>query len=84
MIAVKEEYLISIGSKYSVDFGDEEPTVGVFMGFSAMGSETTMVFKLDNGTIRFINIAQIIYLDLLEDAPKKESKKKDSGSVYYG
>ena len=49
-----------------------------------MGTETAMVFELENGTLRFINLAQIIYLDLLEAAPKKASKKKDTGSVYYG
>ena len=84
MITVEGEYLVSIGSKYSVDYGGEEPTVGVFKGYSAMGTDTAMVFELENGTLRFINLAQIIYLDLLESAPKKASKKKDTGSVYYG
>ncbi len=77
------EYVVSIGSKYSVDYGGEEPAVGVFKGYSAMGTETAMVFELENGTIRFISLAQIIYLDLLE-APKKASKRKETGSVYYG
>jgi len=78
------EYSLSVGSKYRVNHGDEELTEGVFKGYSAMGTETMMVFKLENGTFRFINLAHIIYLDLLEDAPKKQSKKKESGSVYYG
>ncbi len=78
------DYVVSIGSKYSVNHGDEEQTVGIFKGYSAVGSETAMVFQLDNGTIRFISLPQIIYLDLLEDAPKKASRKKESGSVYYG
>ncbi|MBO4357913.1 MAG: hypothetical protein J5813_07105 [Candidatus Methanomethylophilaceae archaeon] len=78
------EYIVSIGSKYSVDHGGEDLTVGIFKGYSAMGTETAMVFELENGTLRFINLAQIIYLDLLEAAPKKASKKKDTGSVYYG
>lgn len=79
------DYSITIGAKYSVNHGDEEQTVGVFKGFSAMGSETAMVFELENGTLRFISLSQIIYLDLLKDAPKeKASKEKETGSVYYG
>ncbi len=84
MIGVDGEYIVSIGSKCRVNHGDEELTTGVFKGYSAVGAETMMVIQLDDGTLRFINLAQIIYLDLLEDAPKKQSKKKEPGSVYYG
>jgi hypothetical protein len=84
VIGLEGEFLVSAGSKYRVNHGDEEHTVGIFRGYSAMGTETMMVFELEDKTLRFINLAQIIYLDLLEDAPKKSSKRKDSGSVYYG
>jgi len=84
VIRMDGEFSVSVGSKYRVNHGDEELTVGVFKGYSAIGSETAMVFQLDDGVIRFINLAQIIYLDLLEAAPKKPSKKKETGSVYYG
>ena len=84
MIDVDGEYVVSIGSKCRVNHGDEELTTGVFKGYSAMGAETMMVIQTDDGTLRFINLAQIIYLDLLEDAPKKQPRKKESGSVYYG
>jgi len=83
VISVDGEYVVSVGSKYSVNVGDDDPTVGIFRGYSAMGTETAMVFELENGKLRFISLPQIIYLDLL-DAPKKTSKKKDQGSVYYG
>ncbi len=78
------EFAVTVGSKYRVDHGNEDLTTGIFKGYSAMGTDTAMVFQLEDGTLRFINLAQIVYLDLLEDAPKKQSKKKDSGSVYYG
>lgn len=85
-MTVDGEYLVTVGSKYRVNHGDEELTEGVFKGFSALGTETAMVFELEDKTLRFINLAQIIYLDLLEDASPKEkkSKRKDTGSVYYG
>jgi hypothetical protein len=78
------EFLVTVGSKCRVNHGDEEPTIGFFKGYSAMGTETAMVFELPDGTLRFINLAQIIYVDVLEDAPKGFSKKKEPGSVYYG
>jgi len=78
------EFIVSVGSRCRVNHGDEDLTEGIFKGYSAMGAETMMVFELDDGTPRFINLAQIIYLDLLEAPVKKSSKKKDSGSVYYG
>ncbi len=84
MIGLEGEYVVSVGSKYRVNHGDEELTTGIFKGYSAMGSETMMVFELEDKTLRFINLAQIIYLDLLEDAPKKQTKKRETGSVYYG
>ncbi len=85
MISLENEFVISVGAKYRVNHGDEEPTEGVFKGFSAIASETALVFELDDGMLRFISLPQIIYLDLLEAAPKaKSSKRKDSGSVYYG
>jgi hypothetical protein len=84
VIRLEGEFAVTVGSKYRVDHGNEDLTTGIFKGYSAMGTDTAMVFQLEDGTLRFINLAQIVYLDLLEDAPKKQSKKKDSGSVYYG
>jgi len=84
VILLEGEYQISIGSKYRVNHGDEELTVGVFKGYSAMGTETMTVFEMEDGMLRFVNLSQIIYMDLLEGSPKGKPKKKDSGSVYYG
>ena len=78
------DFTISIGSKCRVNHGDEEPTTGIFKGYSVMGTEFMMAVQMDDGTYRFINLAQIIYLDLLEDAPKEQDEEKGSGSVYYG
>jgi hypothetical protein len=78
------DFAVSVGSKYRVNHGDEELTEGIFKGYSAMGTETAMVFELADGTLRFVNLAQIIYLDLLEPGQKRPAKKRESGSVYYG
>ncbi len=78
------EFVVSVGSKYRVNHGDEELTEGIFKGYSAMGTETAMVFELADGTLRFVNLAQIIYLDLVEAGQKVPAKKRESGSVYYG
>ncbi|MGN0098815.1 MAG: hypothetical protein ACI38Y_05780 [Candidatus Methanomethylophilaceae archaeon] len=78
------DYIITEGSKYRVNHGDEEFTEGVFRGFSVIGNDTAMVFELGDGTLRFINSSQIIFLDLLESAPAEAPKKSEPGSVYYG
>lgn len=79
------DYMITEGSKYRVNHGDEELTEGVFKGFSVMGNDTAMVFALDDGTLRFINSSQIIFLDLLESVSVESApKKSEPGSVYYG
>ena len=79
------DYMITEGSKYRVNHGDEELTEGVFKGFSVIGNDTAMVFQLEDGTLRFINSSQIIFLDLLESAPVESApKESEPGSVYYG
>ena len=79
------DYMITEGSKYRVNHGDEELTEGVFKGFSVIGNDTAMVFQLEDGTLRFINSSQIIFLDLLESAPVESApKKSEPDSVYYG
>ena len=79
------DYMITEGSKYRVNHGDEELTEGVFKGFSVIGNDTAMVFERADGTLRFINSSQIIFLDLLEAAPVEAApRKSEPGSVYYG
>ena len=78
------DYMITEGSRYRVNHGDEELTEGVFKGFSVIGNDTAMVFQLSDGTLRFISATQIIYMDLLESAPVESvPKKTEPGSVYY-
>ncbi|MBQ8179417.1 MAG: hypothetical protein IJ026_03095 [Candidatus Methanomethylophilaceae archaeon] len=82
---MNEEFMITRGSKYRVNHGDEEFTVGVFRGLSVIGNDTAMVFELEDGVLRFISSAQIIFMDLLEQAPDAEVPRKvETGSVYYG
>lgn len=79
------DYMITEGSKYKINHGDEEFTEGVFKGFSVIGNDTAMVFELADGTLRFISATQIVFMDLLESAPVESApKKQESGSVYYG
>ena len=47
------DYMITEGSKYRVNHGDEELTEGVFKGFSVIGNDTAMVFELADGTLGF-------------------------------
>ena len=81
---MNKEFMITEGSRYSIDLGEDDPTEGVFRGLSVIGNDTAMVFELDSGILRFINTSQIVYMDLLKAAPGSESRPAADTSVYYG
>lgn len=79
-----EDYSLVPGSRFTVDYGADEPITAVFKGLSVMGGETAMVFLKDDGILRYIPSANIVYMDLLEAVSPKSDKPKDSGREYYG
>jgi|GEM_PF-2442529 len=82
---MNSKYRISPGSKFSIDHGNDEPTIGVFKGLSVMGGDTALVFEMDAGVLRFINSAHIVSMDLLEESEQVEpAGSMGSDSVYYG
>lgn len=79
-----EDYSIVPGSRFTVDYGADETLTAVFKGLSVMGGETAMVFMKDDGILRYIPSASIVYMDLLEVAERRSDAPKDSGREYYG
>ena len=69
------------GSRYSVAF-DKKEVVGVFKGYSVIGSENALVIDSE-GKIQFIMINHINSITLLESVAN-EIKKKEGPGVYYG
>ena len=60
---------------------DEDETTGIFKGYSSLCGEVAMVIQLSNGKMRFIPLAQIVYIDQLE-APESEKQPKKV-DIYY-
>ena len=86
MMEMNKEFMITEGSKYKVNHGEDELTEGIFRGLSVIGNDTAMVFELADGILRFVNTSQIIYMDLIEAAPNDSAEpvSKAYNSVYYG
>ena len=71
----QESYELTAGSQYEVTIAEEDPIRGCFVGYAMIGTESAIVLKMDGDKIRFIPVAQILYIDLIE-AAKPERKER--------
>ncbi len=71
----QESYELTAGSQYEVYIPEEDPICGRFAGYCMIGTESAIVMNMDGGKLRFIPVAQILYIDLLE-AAKPERKER--------
>lgn len=76
------EIKFKTGGKYLVRIADEDDTIGIFKGYVAIGSDVALVIEMNDGKVRFIPIAQVVYIDVLETPDEDPVKKKLD--VYYG
>ena len=75
-------YEITPGSKYLIRSAEDEDTIGVFVGYSMIGSESALIIRMDGGRIRFFMVSQITYMDLLESSVDDDRSKKVSEPFY--
>jgi len=75
-------YEIIPGSKYLIRSAEDEDTIGVFVGYSMIGSESALVIRMDGGRIRFFMVSQITYMDLLESSVDDDRSMKVSEPFY--
>jgi hypothetical protein len=71
----QESYELTVESMYSVNLPEDVSVVGRFVGYSMIGTESAIVLRMNNDKIRFIPVAQIVYIDLIE-AAKPERKER--------
>ena len=64
-------YELTVGSKYLIRLPDEDDTIGLFMGYTMIGTESAVVVKMDGDRIRLIPVTGITFLDLLESASQE-------------
>ena len=73
-------YSLKEDGRYVVHTTDEDDTRGIFKGYSSLCGEVAVVIET-NRKLRFIPIAQIVYIDQLEiPESEKQPKKVD---IYY-
>lgn len=73
---------MTVGSKYLIRSAEDEDTIGVFVGYSMVGSESALVIRLDGGRVRFFMVSQITYVDLLESSLDDERCKRKPEPFY--
>ncbi len=78
----QESYELTVESMYSVNLPEDVSVVGRFVGYSMIGTESAIVLRMNDDKIRFIPVAQIVYIDLLIEAEKSE--RKDRPEHLYG
>lgn len=77
-----KDYELRPGAIYTVVYGKGDNNItGTFCGYTMVGSETALVLK-NESKIVYIPIVAVICMELMEQAPIKESVS--SKDIYYG
>lgn len=79
-----KEFMLNSEGKYLVRIADEDDTIGIFKGYAALGGDTAIVIEMDGGKIRFVPVAQIVYIDVLEPGVPEVKDTPKGRDVYYG
>jgi len=85
MLESDKDLEITKGWKYSVKIAEEDDVIGIFRGYSMVGSGSAIVIEMEGKKLRFILAEHILYMDLLETGLKEEVKSSKKGmDIYYG
>ena len=80
-----KDFMLNINGKYLVRIAGEDDTIGLFKGYLALGEDTAVAIEMESGRIRFIPLAQVVYIDVLETPSAEERKEpQKSRDIYYG
>ena len=71
-----DQYELKAGSKYLIRTSEEDDTIGHFVSYSMIGTESALVIRMEGDRIRFIPVTQISYMDLLESAEEPEHRSQ--------
>lgn len=78
------DYTLTVGSVFKVYYSEEDSFEGSFDGMTVIAGATALVFKLNDGSIRFILPSKIVMMDLISMVPAVKEAPKDVGREYYG
>ena len=74
------EFVLKPEGRYQVHIDEQNDFNGIFKGYSSLCGETAMVIDV-NGRLKFIPIAQILYIDQIQIPQSEDEPKKVD--IYY-
>jgi hypothetical protein len=82
-VSEKEERGLIEGWTYEITADKDNVSKGIFKGYAMIGSESAIVLQMPKRT-RFIPVACIVHIDLLESGERKKAEEKRPEPAYYG
>ena len=80
----ENEFRLNKGGRYLIRIPDEEDTVGTFKGYCTLGEDSALVIEMHDSKVRFIPIAQITYIDVLDPGASEKPVPLSRNDVNYG
>jgi hypothetical protein len=77
------ELTIAEGWTYAVSI-EKDRFEGIFRGYAMIGSESAIAVQLADGTVRFVPVAKITYMDQISSCDRKRTEDKRPEPAYYG
>ena len=76
ILMAEETYELKVGSKYLIRTSEDDDTLGHFVGYSMLGTESAIVIRMEGDRIRYVPVTQISFMDLLESAEQPEHRSQ--------
>jgi len=75
------ELTIVEGWTYAVSI-EKDRFEGMFKGYAMIGSESAIALQLADGTLRFVPVAKITYMDLTGSSERRTEEKRPEPAYY--
>jgi len=75
--------MLAEGWSYAVSI-EKDRFEGTFKGYAMIGSESAIAMQLADGTVRFVPVAKITYIDQTASGDRKRTEEKRPEPAYYG
>ena len=78
---MSEDYQLTIGSTYRAYLSEEDYVSGEFVGSAMIGTESAIVLK-ESSRVRFVLVAQILYIELRVSASTEPEHRSQPEHLY--
>ena len=80
-MASDNELTMVEGWSYAISI-EKDRFEGMFRGYAMIGSESAIAMQLADGTVRFVPVAKISYIDLTGSNEKRTEEKRPEPAYY--